>query len=163
MPSPEVLAFLDPVFHIPPAVIDLDYLAAREPGVGHHQTEAREQLAPVPLDLSHYPPRTAPALGLAVAINDLDSRLVCFSGVHAPARGLQSRARSLPVVPLDTPAALEPAGRHNRGTGIRGLLKVRNNNYCNNFGRWGRNSCSLVRRMERFPSLNILPRPNPLE
>jgi hypothetical protein len=72
VPTESILSLLNPVFHIPPAVIDFDHLAGREPGVGDHKTYAGEQLAPVPLNLGHYPARPAPTLGLVVQVNDLD-------------------------------------------------------------------------------------------
>jgi len=72
VPTQGVLAFLDPVFHIPSTTIDLGHLAGREPGVGKHKTDPREKLASVPLDFGHYPARPAPTLGLVVEVNDPD-------------------------------------------------------------------------------------------
>ena len=46
VPAQGVFALLDPVFHIPPAVIDLDHLAGRQPGVGNHKADAGEQARP---------------------------------------------------------------------------------------------------------------------
>jgi hypothetical protein len=56
VPAQGILDFFDPVFHIPPAVIDLDHFTNREPGVSHHKIDMGEKLAPVPLDFGHYPP-----------------------------------------------------------------------------------------------------------
>ncbi len=42
VPTQGVLAFFDPVFHIPPAVIDLDHFTGRQPGVGDHKADPRE-------------------------------------------------------------------------------------------------------------------------
>ena len=39
VPPQSVLPFLDPVFHICPAVIDFDHLTGRQPGVGDHKTD----------------------------------------------------------------------------------------------------------------------------
>jgi hypothetical protein len=72
VPAQGVFAILDPIFHIPAAVIDLDHLAGLEPVVGEHKAEPGEQLAPVPLDLGHHPASPAPTLGLVLEINDLD-------------------------------------------------------------------------------------------
>ena len=46
VPAQGVLAFLDPVFHLAPAVIDLDHLTGRQPGVGDHKADAGEQARP---------------------------------------------------------------------------------------------------------------------
>src|SRR5208282_104896 len=45
VPTQGVLALLDSVFYIPPAVIDLGHLAGRQPGTGDHKTYTGEQLA----------------------------------------------------------------------------------------------------------------------
>ena len=45
-PAQGILPFLDPVFYLGPAVIDLDHLAARGLGVGHHKANAGEKLFP---------------------------------------------------------------------------------------------------------------------
>ena len=72
VPAQSVFAFLDPIFHIPPAVIDLDHFTGRQSGVGDYKPDPGEKLAPVPLDLRHHPARPAPILGLVVEVNNLD-------------------------------------------------------------------------------------------
>jgi len=42
VPAQGVLSLLNPVFHIPPPVIDLDYLAGWQSGVGHHSGRSGE-------------------------------------------------------------------------------------------------------------------------
>jgi hypothetical protein len=82
VPAQGVFAFFDPVFHIPPAVLDLGHLAAREPGVGDHKADAGEQFAPVPLDLGHYPARFMPALRLILQIHYLDLNPILGRTAH---------------------------------------------------------------------------------
>src|SRR5208337_1484798 len=72
VPPKSILPFLDPVFYLGPAIIDLHHLAGRQPGVGDHQADPGEKLAPMPLDLGHYPARPVPTLGLVLEVNDLD-------------------------------------------------------------------------------------------
>ena len=72
VPTQGVLPFLDPVFHIPSTILDLGHLAGQEPGVGDQKADPGEKLAPMPLDLGHYPARPAPTLRLVAEINDLD-------------------------------------------------------------------------------------------
>jgi len=55
IPPQGVLSFLEPVFYLPPAVIDLGHLAGRQPETGDHKPDTGEQLAPVPLDLGRNP------------------------------------------------------------------------------------------------------------
>jgi len=45
----------DPVFDLGPAVIDLDHLPGREPGVSEYKADPGKKLAPVPPDLGHHP------------------------------------------------------------------------------------------------------------
>jgi hypothetical protein len=47
VPPESVLSFLDPVFYLGPAIIDLDHLAGRQPGVGDHQADPGEKLAAI--------------------------------------------------------------------------------------------------------------------
>ena len=77
-----VFALLDTVFHIPPAVIDLDHLAGREPGVGEHKADPGEHLTTASLDLGHYPPRPTPTLGLVVEINIFDLNAALGRSAH---------------------------------------------------------------------------------
>ena len=55
VPVQGVLPLLDPVFDLGPAVIDLDHLPGREPGVADHKADPEEQLPPVPFNLGHHP------------------------------------------------------------------------------------------------------------
>ena len=60
VPAQGVLPFLDPVFDLGPAVIELDHLTGRQPGVGDHKADAGEKLATVPFNLGHHPPGLMP-------------------------------------------------------------------------------------------------------
>ncbi len=72
VPAQGVLALLDPVLDIAPAIVDLDHLRPVEPGIGHDEASLGEQLALVPLDLANNTAGLAPALGLIVKVDDPD-------------------------------------------------------------------------------------------
>jgi len=72
VPAQGVLALLDPVLDIAPAIVDLDQLRPVEPGIGHDEANPREQLTLMPFDFADNPAGLAPALGLVVKVDDLD-------------------------------------------------------------------------------------------
>src|SRR5208337_3437289 len=90
IPTQGVFAFLDPVFYLGPAIIDLDHLTGRQPGVGDHKADPGEKLALMPLDLGHYPARPAPTLGLVMEVNDLDLNAAFW---RSPYRSVQVRSQ----------------------------------------------------------------------
>ena len=45
VPTQGILAFLDTILHVRPAVVGFHDLLGRQPGVGHDETHPREQLA----------------------------------------------------------------------------------------------------------------------
>ncbi len=51
VPPQGVLPLLDPVLDISPAIVDLHHLRPREPGIGHDETDLREQLPLGPFSL----------------------------------------------------------------------------------------------------------------
>jgi hypothetical protein len=97
VPTESILALLNPVLHISPAVIDHDHPAGREPGVGEHKTDAREHFAPVPLDLGHYPARPGPTLGLVVEINDLDLNAALGRPAHQAVQRRSNQAHQISI------------------------------------------------------------------
>src|SRR5208282_4276819 len=92
-----ILALLNPVFHIPPAVIDLGHLTGRVPGAGNHKAYTGEQLTPVPLDLARHPARPAPTLGLVVEINDLDLNAALGRPAHRAVQMRSNQAHQIPI------------------------------------------------------------------
>ena len=72
IPAKSLLALLDPVLNIDPAVIDLDHLGLGQPGVGHDEIGPREQLASMSFDLADHPPRLVPVFGLVAEVDDPD-------------------------------------------------------------------------------------------
>jgi len=90
VPPKSVLSFLDPVFYLGSAIIDLDHFTGRHPGVGDHKSDPGEKRAPMPLDLGHYSLRPAPTLGLVLEVNDLDLNTACW---RSPCRSVQVRSQ----------------------------------------------------------------------
>ena len=64
VPPQTVLALLDPVFNVASAVVYLDHLVCRKPGIGHNEIVPGERFTKMPLDFSDYTPRLGPAFCL---------------------------------------------------------------------------------------------------
>jgi hypothetical protein len=92
VPAQGIFAFLDPVFHIAPAIVYSDHFTGRQSGVGHHKTDPGEQLSPVSLDLDHYPAGLTLAFRLIVEINYLDLNSILGRTAH---RSVQVRGNQL--------------------------------------------------------------------
>jgi hypothetical protein len=69
VPTQSVLALLDPVFHVAPAIIDFDHFTGWESGVGNHKRDAREEFTPVPFDLGHHPAVLISAFRLVLQVH----------------------------------------------------------------------------------------------
>jgi len=70
VPTKSVLAFLDPVLDVGPAVVRFHDFLGRQSGVGHDEAHPGEQLAKMPLDLADYPAIFAPATSAIWEIED---------------------------------------------------------------------------------------------
>ena len=76
VPTERVLALLDPVLDLCPAIVNLDHLAGSKSGVCHNEPNPGEQLPLMPLDLANHSPGPVPASRLVVEVDQfcLDPR-----------------------------------------------------------------------------------------
>src|SRR5947208_10626886 len=82
-PLDRVLAFFDPLLRRPPPVVDSDHLLGRAMEVRHDETDARIQLAGMPLHLRYDSTRPTPALRL-IAEARVEAPDVVWWASHGP-------------------------------------------------------------------------------
>ncbi len=93
-----VFALFDPVLDITPAVVDLHHLRPVEPGVGHDETDLREQLILGPFQFADHPAGPRPALCLVMEIDHLDLRPAPGRVPHGRAMWGETSSWSFPLL-----------------------------------------------------------------
>ncbi len=97
-PLHRVLALLDPLLHRAATVVEFHHPVGRASEVRHDETDAREQLAFVMLDLCRHPARFVPTAGLVQKTVKPDDRLVGPTA-HQPRQ--QGRTALVTTPPCD--------------------------------------------------------------
>ena len=72
VPAQRVLPLFDPVLNVATTVVHLDHLPGRELGIGHDESDPREEFPVVPLDLGDHSAFSVPRLCLIPEINQPD-------------------------------------------------------------------------------------------
>ena len=72
VPAQRVLALLYPVFNVASAVVHLDHLACRKPGIGHDEIVPGERFAKMPFDFGDHPAGLVPVFCLVRQVHILD-------------------------------------------------------------------------------------------
>src|SRR5271170_2120598 len=64
-----ILAFLDPLLRRPPLIVKTHHSFCRPAQIGDDESDAREQLPPVPFHFGNHPAGTVPTLGLILKVH----------------------------------------------------------------------------------------------